>query len=40
MSPGKSKNDQATTSATAALADCEDLMLCILARLPVKLIIR
>ncbi|KAL3628761.1 hypothetical protein CASFOL_027807 [Castilleja foliolosa] len=40
MSPEKSKNDQATNSAAAALADCEDLMLCILARLPLKSIIR
>ncbi|KAL3628798.1 hypothetical protein CASFOL_027844 [Castilleja foliolosa] len=35
MPPKKSKHNQATNSA-AALAACEDLMLCILARLPVK----
>ncbi|KAL3628782.1 hypothetical protein CASFOL_027828 [Castilleja foliolosa] len=40
MYPEKSKNDQATNSAAAALADCEDLMLCVLARLPVKSICR
>ncbi|KAL3646397.1 hypothetical protein CASFOL_011577 [Castilleja foliolosa] len=38
MPPKKSKSNQATNSAAAALAACEDLMLCILARLPVKLI--
>ncbi|KAL3628788.1 hypothetical protein CASFOL_027834 [Castilleja foliolosa] len=38
--PEKSKHDRATGSAIAALAACEDLMLCILARLPLKSIIR
>ncbi|KAL3628768.1 hypothetical protein CASFOL_027814 [Castilleja foliolosa] len=38
--PEKSKHDRATNSAIAALADCEDLMLCILARLPLKSILR
>ncbi|KAL3628750.1 hypothetical protein CASFOL_027796 [Castilleja foliolosa] len=39
MASKKSKNNQATNSG-AALVDCEDLMLCVLARLPVKSIIR
>ncbi|KAL3628745.1 hypothetical protein CASFOL_027791 [Castilleja foliolosa] len=39
MAPKKSKIKQETNSG-AALADCEDLMLCILARLPVKSIVR
>ncbi|KAL3628779.1 hypothetical protein CASFOL_027825 [Castilleja foliolosa] len=39
MASKKSKNNQPTNSA-AALAACEDLMLCVLARLPVKSIIR
>ncbi|KAL3628749.1 hypothetical protein CASFOL_027795 [Castilleja foliolosa] len=39
MAPKKSKIKQATNSG-AALAACEDLMLCVLARLPVKSIIR
>ncbi|KAL3628740.1 hypothetical protein CASFOL_027786 [Castilleja foliolosa] len=41
MPPKKLKNSQATNIATAAaVAACEDLMLCVLARLPVKSIIR
>ncbi|KAL3628796.1 hypothetical protein CASFOL_027842 [Castilleja foliolosa] len=39
MASKKSKNNQATNSG-AALASCEDLMLCVLARLPVKSICR
>ncbi|KAL3628762.1 hypothetical protein CASFOL_027808 [Castilleja foliolosa] len=40
MRPEKLKNNQATNSAAAAVAACEDLMLCVLARLPVKSIFR
>ncbi|KAL3628800.1 hypothetical protein CASFOL_027846 [Castilleja foliolosa] len=40
MPPEKLKNCQITNPAAAALASCEDLMLCILARLPVKSICR
>ncbi|KAL3628781.1 hypothetical protein CASFOL_027827 [Castilleja foliolosa] len=39
MPPKKLENSQATNSA-AALAACEDLVLCVLARLPVKSIFR
>ncbi|KAL3628783.1 hypothetical protein CASFOL_027829 [Castilleja foliolosa] len=40
MPPKKLENTTQATHPVAALADCEDLMLCILARLPVKSIIR
>ncbi|KAL3628771.1 hypothetical protein CASFOL_027817 [Castilleja foliolosa] len=40
MPPEKLKNCQITNPAAAALEACEDLMLCILARLPVKSICR
>ncbi|KAL3628804.1 hypothetical protein CASFOL_027850 [Castilleja foliolosa] len=40
MAPKKLKNSRATNSTAAAVAACEDLMLCVLARLPVKSICR